>query len=76
MEHKLDNGSKNSKGLNLYPKLVYPNGPSGEPVRVLNIKHEQEVLGIKEEINQPELKQQDENKKEEKKEIKNSNSWS
>jgi hypothetical protein len=47
--HELDTKSKNEQGKPLYPKLVYPNGPSGEAVKVLNHDNEEEVMGVKKE---------------------------
>lgn len=66
MEHEIDKASKNEQGNSLYPKLVYPNGPGTKPVKVLNYKHEQEVMGVKEE----KKKEVKEEKKEEAKELK------
>lgn len=52
--HELDIKSKNAQGFSLYPKLVYPHGAGGDPVKVLNIKHEQEVLGVQQPTKEPE----------------------
>lgn len=49
----LDTKSKNANGRLLYPKLVYPHGPGTDGVRVFNIQHEQEVMGVKKEEKQP-----------------------
>lgn len=52
--NEVDTKSRNSSGRRLYPKMVYPHGPGTDGIRVFNIKHEQEVLGVK----QPELENQ------------------
>lgn len=49
MNYELDTKSKNAQGFSLYPKLVYPAGPGTDPVKVFNIQHEQEVMGVEKE---------------------------
>ena len=70
----LDVTSKDANGRSLYPKLVYPNGPGTDPVKVLNIKEELEVMGSE---NVPETKTNPPEtlNKKEKKQAENKPSW-
>ena len=37
--------------------MVYPHGPGTDGVRVFNIKHEQQVLGVEKQQDQPPVQQ-------------------